>query len=293
VLRTALVLAVTLACSLAACGDDDGGGGGGGGGGGLAGAMDAVGAGEASQAYFAYSDLAAIGEEAPLPRPGQPAGAAFRRWSIPAAMGAPALVLDGARSPVDAFAAQRALTIGAPGDSASRLDGVEQKLDPGALEPLGRATSFADGTLVVATSDAALREAAGGDGASLGDSPAHAAAADCLGDVLAAALMPARGVGADERVAELIAVGVRGGKDPAEVLCVVGDAVQAAEAVPRLRSHLQPQDNDRVATLDVDSGESDDRHWSSATITLKADEPLGYLYRIALQQLQLRSWLAR
>src|SRR3954451_5178652 len=86
-LRTTTLIAALVALGgLAACGDE----GGGGANGGLQDALDAVSAGPASKKYFAFTDIATIGDTVDLPREGDRPDPAFMRWSLPVELGAPA-----------------------------------------------------------------------------------------------------------------------------------------------------------------------------------------------------------
>jgi hypothetical protein len=299
-LTTACVFATLALTGASACGGDDDDAGGGG----LGEALGAVSAGPVSETYFAYSDMPAIGDEVELPRPGARPDASLLRWRTPMTLGGPALANLAFRGGddeqrLDVYTADRLLTIGAGGDTASRADGLDDTPDRAALESLAEAASSEDGTVVVATSGGALDEALGEGDEPLGDRSEYRSASDCLGDVVAAAVMPARSAGAPPDAGPLIAIGVRGGDDPLEVLCVVGDGDQARRASEALRAHLDPEAvsrvtnrhiSDEVAEARFDTGDAADREWARVVVTPKADAPLGYLYRAALVQRQLEEW---
>jgi hypothetical protein len=295
---TAILLAALSLAGLSACGDS-----GDGGSGGLAGALGAVSAGSASEQSFAYTDVAALRDETDLPKPGTRLDRDFMRWNIPASLGAPTLTQRmfslGDGKAVDLFSADRFVTIGVGGDGATRIDGFDG--DTGPLTDLQGASSAEDGTVVVAGASAARDEALGEGGERLGDQAGYATVADCLGDVLAAQIGPARSAGFPQEAGDLVAIGVRGGSDPVDVLCVVGDDAQAQRADGALRKGLDPDgvspatrrrladEFDKVAFA---TGGSDGRHWARAEVTPKADGQLGYLYR-AVYQLQLpRAWFS-
>jgi hypothetical protein len=293
--KTTMLLSATIAlCGLSACGDSDDGGTGGG----LGGALDAVSAGPASQQTFAYTDVAALRDVTDLPRRGERVDREFMRWNVPATIGAPALTqrvltFEG----VDLFSADRFVTIGLGGDGATRIDGLEG--DTAALTELMDASTAKDGTVVVAGEEAARDEVLGEGDAPLGDRAEYAAAADCLGDVLAAEIGPARQAGFPPDAAELVAVGIRGGDDPADVLCVVGDGDQVERADAALHAGLDPDAvsqatkrriSDEVADVEFATGDSDDRQWARVEVTPKADAPLGYLFRTVYQMQLPRTW---
>jgi hypothetical protein len=292
----AVLAAAAAVTSLSACGGDDGGGSGG-----LHDALDAVSAGPASERSFAYTDVASLRDVTDLPKPGGRFDPDFMRWNVPASIGAPALtqrafsVREG--QGVDLFSADRFVTIGFGGDGATRIDGFDG--DAEALTSLMDASTAQGGTVVVA-GDAPARDAALGQGdEALGDRAEYAAAADCLGDVLAAQIGPARSAGFPPDAAELVAVGVRGGDDPADVLCVVGDEQQAKQADDTLRRALDPDAvsratnrhiSDEVDEVTFATGDSSGRHWARVEATPKADAQLGYLFRAVYVMLLPRTW---
>jgi hypothetical protein len=289
-------LAATIALvGLAGCG----GSGDGGGGGGLDDALHAVSAGPASEQSFAYTDLAALRDVTELPKPGGRLDRDFMRWNVPASLGAPMLTQRmfsiGDGKGVDLFSADRFVTIGVGGDGATRIDGFSG--DTGALTDLQDASTADGDTVVVADEPAARDEALGKGGDPLGDRAEYAAAADCLGDVLAAQVSPAQTTGFPREAGDLVAVGVRGGDEPADVLCVVGDADQTKQADAALRKALDTgaggadqRLTDTFASVEFAGGDSGDRHWVRVQGTAKADGQLGALYRAIYQMLLPRAW---
>jgi hypothetical protein len=265
VLSAALALTVLSACG----GDDDGGDSGG-----LSTALDAVSAGPSSQQYFAYSDVAALRDIAGTPG----ADETFRRWAIPLSLGAPALTQRARPGDLDVFSAERFLTVGAGGDNAARADGIEG--DTKALTDGADAASDKDGTIAVATSDQALAEVLGQGDAPLGDRDEYAAAAGCLDDVVAAAVGPI-----PKGDYALVAIGTRGGDDPVDVLCIIGDAGQAQRAADGLGAAEQ------LAGDEIATGEGDGHSWARVVHTPQADDPLGFFYRGVFQARLLERWL--
>jgi hypothetical protein len=283
---TFTLLLCTLAVGgLTACGGDSDGGSAG-----LGDALDTVSAGRSSQLSFAYSDVAALREATELPAPDKQVEDVkeLRRWSVPATMGAPALtqqlvITRGDRKGIDLYSADRFITIGV-GDLATRIDGFED--DPEALARFGDASSAKDGTVVVASDPEGRDELLGQGDEKLGDRAEYAAAAACLGDVVSATILSARAAGAPEDAAQIVGIGVRGGDEPTDVLCVVGDEGQAKRAADGL-GKVQDLDDAKV-----DTGDTDGRSWARAVVTPAADEPLGSFYLGALQQMRLRDWLS-
>jgi hypothetical protein len=293
---TALIAALALA-GLSGCGDS-----GGGSGGGLSDALNAVDAGPASERSFAYTDLAALREVTDLPAPGQRIDRDFMRWNVPATLGAPMLTQRAfgraGDEGVDLFAADRFVTIGLGGkEGATRIDGFEGDAAPltGLLD-----ASAAEGDTVVVAGEPALRDAALGKGDErLGDRDDYAAAADCLGDVLAAQISPARLAGFPPDSGDLVAIGVGGGDDPSETLCVVGDAGQVQRSDPALRRALDPDAvsvatnrhiSDEVKDVAFATGGEGDHRWARVEVTPDADAQLGYLYRSVYVMLLPRTW---
>ena len=126
---------------------------------------------------------------------------------------------------------------------------------------LGARDAFGGPGIVLAISDTA-RAALLGRGGRLIDEPTYATAADCLGDVVAARMVPAKLLLSTELGANAIAIGVGGGH---EILCVLGvDADRVGEIESSLRKALDPDARDprsgarvgdSVASADVTTGE--------------------------------------
>lgn len=292
-LRTMTAVVATIALGgLTACGGDQDSGGGG-----LSDALDSVSSGPASEQYFAFTDVAALREVTDLPRPGERVDDVREamRWSVPSTLGSPVLT-QSSREGVDVYSADRLMTIGTGGDMATRVDGLDG--DAAVLTRTADISSADDGTVVLASSEETRDAMLGDGGDALGDRAEYAAAADCLGDVVAAALLPGKTAGGD---VQLVAIGVRGGDDPVEVLCAVGDGDQAERAADALRAHLDPDATegvtrrrlaDLIGDAQVDTGDGDGRDWARVVVTPKEDARLGFLIQAALVQRQLEEWLS-
>jgi hypothetical protein len=267
---TTVLLAALALTGLSACGGD-----GNGDSGGLDDALDAVSAGPSSEQYFAYSDVSRVREAAGT---SDLTNETFRRWATPLSLGAPQLTQRRRPGGVDVFSADRYLTVGAGGDSASRADGLEG--DTAALTEGIEDAAVENGTVAVATSPAALKEVLGQSETPLGERAGYATSAACLSDVVAAAVGPAPGGDYD-----LVAIGVRGGDDPVDVLCIVGDADQAKRAADALGQAEQ------LADAQVETGDSDGRSWARVLHTPAGTEPLGFFYRGVFQAMLLPRWL--
>lgn len=149
----------------------------------------------------------------------------------------------------------------------------------GAFDALGRDLS------VLAFSDRA-RAALLGRGDRLIDEPVYRAAADCLGDVVAARMIPDKLLLSTDLGVDLVAVGVRPGGG--EVLCVLGGtAKRSVEVALNLESSLNPGARDpgsgepigdAVATADVLSEPLDGVEAVRSEVTLAPGEPAGYLF---------------
>jgi hypothetical protein len=106
---------------------------------------------------------------------------------------------------------------------------------------LGARDAFGGPGIVLAISDTA-RAALLGRGGRLIDEPTYATAADCLGDVVAVRMVPAKLLLSTELGANAIAIGVGGGD---EVLCVLGvDDDRVDEIESSLRAALAPDARD-------------------------------------------------
>ncbi|HEY8584439.1 MAG TPA: hypothetical protein VIL49_15885 [Capillimicrobium sp.] len=317
----AAIAAAVLALGAPACGGDDGGGSEGSGA--LADALSAVSAGEQSEQRFSFTDVAAVRELAGAPATAQELELEqLGPWAAALGTGAPGLAefvfaLD-EELRLDLVAADRTLSIGPGPVAAVRVDGTDgaavadalrerglEDAEAGGRETLARpgepdlddplapallrlgARAAAEGeTVVLAADDEALLAALGEAGEPLGDQPAFAAAAACLGDVVSAEIWA--GPAIDVPDAETVAVGVRRGDAPTEVLCVVGDEGQAGQAGKALEERLTleaPTPDTRqplsalLEAIELDAGEAEDRSYARAVITPLDERPADFLQR--------------
>lgn len=149
---------------------------------------------------------------------------------------------------------------------------------------LGAFDAFSDRKIVLAISDRA-RASLLGRGDRLLDEPIYRAAAECLGDVVAARMIPDKLLLSAELGVELVAVGVRA---EGEVLCVLGGtAERAAEVAANLEASLAPGARapvtgepigDSVAAVEVVSGPYQGVEAVRAEVTLATGEPPGFLF---------------
>jgi hypothetical protein len=150
---------------------------------------------------------------------------------------------------------------------------------------LGAFDAFSRRLTVLAISDRA-RAALLGRGDRLLDEPTYRAAADCLGDVIAARLIPDNLILSTELGVDVVAVGVRA--EDEEVLCVLGGTEErAADIASALETSLAPgaRDpgsgeplSDSVAAVEVDSGADEGVEVVRAEVTLAAGQPPGFLF---------------
>ena len=180
------------------------------------------------------------------------------------------LRLDG----VEASGLRRALV--AAGGAVSAADGVQllgiggyaevpSPLLASGVSGLGARDAFAPDRTVLAISETA-RASLLGLGGSLLEQPDYAAAASCLGDVIASRLVPDVLVLSTDLHTDLVAVGIvrpsGGGRPHQEVLCLLGGAAaDARRHAAALRDSLAPMARvprlgelvgSRVATVKVD-----------------------------------------
>jgi hypothetical protein len=117
-------------------------------------------------------------------------------------------------------------------DAAPYASVPKPLLDVG-VRGLGARDAFASGFTVLAISDTARATLLGG-GQRLIDNPTYAAAADCLGDVVAARIIPAKLVRSAELGVDLVVLGVErpapGGAFGHEVICTVGSSAAIADS---------------------------------------------------------------
>ncbi|MGH3452595.1 MAG: hypothetical protein ACRDQW_18215, partial [Haloechinothrix sp.] len=150
---------------------------------------------------------------------------------------------------------------------------------------LGAFDAFSRRLTVLAISDRA-RAALLGRGDRLLDEPTYRAAADCLGDVIAARLVPDNLILSTELGVDVVAVGVRAADE--EVLCVLGGTGErAAEVASALETSLAPDArdpgsgeplSDSVAAVEVDSGPYEGVEAVRAEVTLAAGQAPGFLF---------------
>jgi hypothetical protein len=151
---------------------------------------------------------------------------------------------------------------------------------------LGAFDAFGHRLSVLAISDRA-RATLLGEGDRLIDEPIYAAAADCLGDIVAARLVPDKQIISTELGVQLVAAGVR--REGHEVLCVLGGTPERADEVAAsLEAGLAPEARDPVTrdpmrrsveSVDVNRESYDDVEVVRAEVTLTASEPPAYLFR--------------
>lgn len=135
---------------------------------------------------------------------------------------------------------------------------VPQPLLDAGVRGLGARDAFTADFTVLAISDTARATLLGG-GQRLVDNPTYAAAADCLGDVVAARIIPAKLVRSAELGVDLIALGIErptsGGSFGHEVICTVGSAADVADAsADSLRNALGFGAADPITGEPVDRG---------------------------------------
>jgi hypothetical protein len=125
-----------------------------------------------------------------------------------------------------------------------------------------------------------------GEGGRLIDEPIYPAAADCLGDVVAARLIPDLLIISTELGVQVVAAGVR--REGQEVLCVLGGTPERADEVAAsLEAGLAPDARDPVSgepigrsveAADIARDSYGDVEVVRAEVTLTASEPPGYLF---------------
>jgi hypothetical protein len=132
---------------------------------------------------------------------------------------------------------------------------VPQPLLDAGVRGLGARDAFTADTTVLAISDTARATLLGG-AQLLVDNPTYAAAADCLGDVVAARVIPAKLVRSVELGVDLVALGIErpppGGSFGHEVICTVGGSAEVADrSAQALREALAPGATDPITDDDV------------------------------------------
>jgi len=125
-----------------------------------------------------------------------------------------------------------------------------------------------------------------GRGERMLEQPIYRAAADCLGDVVVARMVPERLLLSVEFGVDLVGVGVRG--DGHEILCVLGGtADRAAQIARNLRASLAPNAREPrtgepmgglIAGAEVVTGRYDDVEVVRAELSRAQGEPPGFLF---------------
>jgi hypothetical protein len=161
---------------------------------------------------------------------------------------------------------------------------VPQPLLRSGVLGLGARDAFSDSLTVLAISETS-RDRLLGRGDPLIDKPIYRAAADCLGDVFAARMIPDKLLLSTELGVELVAVGV--GRDQ-EVLCVLGGTGERARAVAAaLRTSLAPGSRDprtgksmseMVRGVEVGVSSYEDVEVVRAELRSAPDSPRGFLF---------------
>jgi hypothetical protein len=134
---------------------------------------------------------------------------------------------------------------------------VPQPLLDAGVRGLGARDAFAADATILAISDTA-RASLLARSERLIDNPTYAAAADCLGDVVAARLIPAKLVRSTELGTDIVALGVErpaaGGEFDHEVICTIGSSADGADAIAEaLRGSLAQDATDPVTGEPVKS----------------------------------------
>jgi hypothetical protein len=162
---------------------------------------------------------------------------------------------------------------------------VPEPLLRSGVSGLGARDAFGPSLSVLAISETA-RDALLGRGGRLLDQPTYRAAAHCLGDVVAARLIPDNLLLSTDLGVDMVAIGVS--KPRHEALCVLGGAAtRAAQVASALESSLAPDARepvtgarigDSVAAVDVVRDRYEGVEAVRAKLTLAARQPLGFLF---------------
>jgi hypothetical protein len=161
---------------------------------------------------------------------------------------------------------------------------VPEPLLSSGVRGLGAFDGFSRDLTVLAISDRA-RAALLGRGDRLLDEPTYRAGADCLGDVVAARMIPDKLLLSTELGISQVAVGVTA---EGEVLCVIGGTAERADEVASaLETSLAPDApdpdsgepiGDSVAAVEVVRGSHDGVETVRAEVTLAPGQSPGYLF---------------
>jgi hypothetical protein len=168
---------------------------------------------------------------------------------------------------------------------------VPQPLLDAGVRGLGARDAFTSDSTVLAISDTARATLLGG-GQRLVDNPTYAAAADCLGDVVAARIIPAKLVRSAELGVDLIVLGVErprpGGSFGHEIICTVGSSADVADrSADSLRTALAPGATDpitgdpvgaAVASADVQRLQARGLELVRGRVSLAAGQKPGYVF---------------
>jgi hypothetical protein len=149
---------------------------------------------------------------------------------------------------------------------------------------LGARDAFGRDLTVLAISESA-RASLLGQGDRLLDEPIYRAAADCLGDVVVARMIPDRLLLSTDLGVNLVAIGVDGER---EVLCVLGGTAERADEVASaLESTLAPEAREPrtgesmaelVGGVDVMTSSYEGVEVVRAELTVAAGQPPGFLF---------------
>jgi hypothetical protein len=161
---------------------------------------------------------------------------------------------------------------------------VPQPLLSAGVRGLGAFDALSSRLIVMAISDRA-RDSLLGRGDRLLDEPTYRAAADCLGDVVVARMVPDKLLLSAELGVNAVAVGVRRER---EVLCVLGGTPERADEVAEtLETSLAPGArepvsrepiSDSVAAVEVVSDSYEGVEVVRAEVTTAAGQPRGFLF---------------
>jgi hypothetical protein len=163
---------------------------------------------------------------------------------------------------------------------------VPEPLLAAGVNGLGAFDAFGRDLIVLAISDRA-RDSLLGRGERLLDDPTYAAAADCLGDVVAARLIPDKHLVSADLDVDLVALAVSGADR--EVLCVVGGTEERADEIASALEGSLASDAtkpgpgnepiaDSVAAAEVTRESYEDVELVRAELTLANPQPPGFLF---------------
>ncbi len=144
---------------------------------------------------------------------------------------------------------------------------------------LGARDAFARDRVVLAISDRA-RDALLGRGGRLLEQPAYIAAASCLGEVVAARLVPAKLLHSTELGTDLIAAGVRADAsegEGSELICLLGGDPEAADRLADSLAHSLSEDA-ALASADVERLELGGTEVVRAELELRRRARAGFVF---------------